>query len=102
MEPTGQSPPQFDRGGSHGRESPAFPWIVSLIHGFSFSHAIFHLCCYFAFKVDELGYKNGEDSIVLATPSLTQTQFERLEEGERGTSESNGVAEKSKDHRSDF
>ena len=42
------------------------------------------------------------DSIALTTLSLTQTPLERLEEGERGSSESNGAEAKSKDRHSGF
>jgi len=46
--------------------------------------------------------KKGVDSIVSATFSLTQTPLKRLEERERGSSGSNSVAAKLKDHCSSF
>jgi len=73
------------------------PGCFNFLRSFSIFHAVFiGLCCYFAFKEDELGCKKEGDS-AYRTHSLTQTLLERLEEGERGSSESNGVEAKSKD-----
>jgi len=86
-----------------GRGGPKFPRVASVSLGlFIFSRDFFDLCCYFSFKEDEPSCKKGKDSIVLETILLTQTPLKRLEEGEKGSSESNSVEAKSKYRHSSF
>ena len=89
-----------------GSQRPPRPWQPRFSRVASICFATFHCLTRFSVYTAvwslRIWLKRRVDSIVLASLSLTQTPWERLEEGESRSSESNGVEAKSKDHHSGF